>query len=87
MKKTAHWDLHNLYSSPDISRPIKLKRRSWAGHVARMGEERKLYKVWVGKPEGNRHSEDRGVDGRMGLKWTLGDWLGGGCGVYSPCSG
>jgi hypothetical protein len=24
----------------------------WAGHVARMGEERKLYKVLVGKPEG-----------------------------------
>jgi hypothetical protein len=23
----------------------------WAGHVARMGEERKLYKVLVGKPE------------------------------------
>jgi hypothetical protein len=26
----------------------------WAGHVARMGEERKLYKVLVGKPEGKR---------------------------------
>jgi hypothetical protein len=24
----------------------------WAGHVARMGEERKVYKVLVGKPEG-----------------------------------
>jgi hypothetical protein len=24
----------------------------WAGHVARMGEERKVYKVSVGKPEG-----------------------------------
>jgi hypothetical protein len=27
----------------------------WAGHVARMGEERKLYKVLVGKPEGKNH--------------------------------
>jgi hypothetical protein len=23
----------------------------WAGHVARMGEERKLYNVLMGKPE------------------------------------
>jgi hypothetical protein len=26
----------------------------WAGHVARMGEDRKVYKVLVGKPEGKR---------------------------------
>ena len=26
----------------------------WAGHVARMGERRGLYKVLVGKPEGKR---------------------------------
>jgi hypothetical protein len=26
----------------------------WAGHVARTGEERKVYKVLVGKPEGRR---------------------------------
>jgi hypothetical protein len=26
----------------------------WAGHVARMAEERKVYKVLVGKPEGKR---------------------------------
>jgi hypothetical protein len=26
----------------------------WAGHVARMGEERKVYKVLVGKPKGKR---------------------------------
>jgi hypothetical protein len=26
----------------------------WAGHVALMGEERKVYKVLVGKPEGKR---------------------------------
>jgi hypothetical protein len=34
-----------------------------------MGEDRKVYKVMVGKPEGKRHAEDRGVDGRMGSKW------------------
>jgi hypothetical protein len=29
----------------------------WAGNVARMGEERKLYKVLMGKPEGKRPLE------------------------------
>ena len=31
---------------------IKSRRMRWAGHVARMGEERGLYKILVGKPEG-----------------------------------
>jgi hypothetical protein len=26
----------------------------WAGHVARIGEDRKLYKIFVEKPEGKR---------------------------------
>jgi hypothetical protein len=34
--------LHNLYSSPDITMQIKSRRMRWAGHVARMGKERKL---------------------------------------------
>jgi hypothetical protein len=45
-----------------------------------MGEERKLYKVLVGKPEGKNHLEDQGVDGRMGSDWILGT-LAGGLGV------
>ena len=28
------------------------RRMRWAGHVARMGEERGVYRVLVGKPEG-----------------------------------
>jgi hypothetical protein len=47
-------ELHNLYSSPDIIRQVKSMRMRWAGHVARMGEERKVNKVLVGKPEGKR---------------------------------
>jgi hypothetical protein len=43
-------ELHNLYSSPDIIRQIKSRRMRWAGHVARMGEDRKVYKSLVGKP-------------------------------------
>jgi hypothetical protein len=30
-----------------------------------MGEERKVYKVLVGKPEGKNHLEDQGVGGKM----------------------
>jgi hypothetical protein len=33
-------------------RQIKSRRMRWAGHVTRMGEERKVYKVLVRKPEG-----------------------------------
>jgi hypothetical protein len=51
--------LHNeklqiLYSSPNIIRKIKSRRMRWAGHVARMGEERNVYRVLMGKPEGKR---------------------------------
>jgi hypothetical protein len=52
--RTLHsGELHNLYSSSDIIRQIKLRRMRWAGHVARMAEGRSLYRVLVGKPEGN----------------------------------
>jgi hypothetical protein len=51
-RKMHNEELHNLYSSQNIIRQIK--RMRWAGHVARMGEERKVYKVLVGKPEGKR---------------------------------
>jgi hypothetical protein len=70
-------ELHNLYSSPDIIRQIKLRRMRWAGHVASMGEERKVYRVLVAKPDGKDHLKDQGVDGRMGSKWTLGRLAGG----------
>ena len=45
-------ELNDLYSTPNIVRVIKLRRMRWAGHVARMGEERGVYRVLVGKPEG-----------------------------------
>jgi hypothetical protein len=42
----------------------------WAGHVACIGEGRKVYKGLVGKPAGKDHLKDQGIDGRMGSKWT-----------------
>jgi hypothetical protein len=43
-----------LYTSPDIIREIESRRMRWAGHVARMGEGRNVYRVLVGKPERKR---------------------------------
>jgi hypothetical protein len=81
-RKLHYGELHNLYSAPNIIRQIKSRLMRWAGNVARMGEDRKLYKVLVRKPEGRKHTEDQGVDGRMGSKWILGrmagesvDWI------------
>jgi hypothetical protein len=81
-RKLHNEELHNLYSSPDIIRQVKSRRMRWAGHVARMGEERTVYKVLVGKPEGMRpvrRPRRRWKDGiRMDLrKIGLGsvDWI------------
>jgi hypothetical protein len=53
-RKLHSEELHTLYSCPDVMRQVKSRRMRWAGHVARMGEERKLYKVFVGRPKGKR---------------------------------
>jgi hypothetical protein len=75
-----------LYSSPDIIRQIKSRRMRWAGHVARMGEGRNVYRVLVGKPEGKKTLERPRRRWGMGSKWTLGRSVGG-CGVDSAGSG
>jgi len=57
---TSEWrKLHNeelnvLYSSPNIVREIKSRRMRWAGHVARMGAGRGVYRILMGKPGGKR---------------------------------
>jgi hypothetical protein len=43
-----------MYSSPSIVRVIKARRMRWAGNVARMGEVRGAYNIFVGRPEGRR---------------------------------
>ena len=45
-------ELNDLYCSPSIVRVIKSRRMRWVGHVAHMGEKRGIYRVLVGKPEG-----------------------------------
>jgi hypothetical protein len=45
-RKLHNEELHNLYSSPKIIRMIKSRGIRCAGHVARMGETRNLYRFW-----------------------------------------
>ena len=76
-------ELNDLHSSPYIVRVIKSRRMSWARHVVRMGEERGVYRVLVGKPEGKRplgRPRRRWVDNiRMDLQevgYGYMDWVG-----------
>jgi hypothetical protein len=88
-RKLHNEELHNLYSSPSIIRIIKLRRMRCAGHVARMGEKRNMYRLLVGKPEGKRPL------GRPRLRWIgnikmdlleiglkVADWIGLSQGTY-----
>jgi len=62
-----------------------IERLRWAGHVARMGESRDLYRVWWGNLRRRDHWGDPGVDGRITLRgifrewdlglWTISSWL------------
>jgi hypothetical protein len=53
-RKLHKEELHNLWSSPHIIKQINSRRMRWQGHVAYMEEDKKVYKVLVGKPEARR---------------------------------
>jgi hypothetical protein len=81
-RKLHSEELHNLYSSPNIIMQTKSRRMRWTGHVARMGEQRNVYRVLMGKPEGKRplgrprHRREDGI--RMDLSeidWGSVDWI------------
>jgi hypothetical protein len=80
-RKLHNEELHNLYSSPSIIRIIKSRRMRWAGHVERMEEKSKLYKILVGNPEGKRplgRPRRRWVDNiklaHVEISWEI--WIG-----------
>ena len=65
----------------NIVRVIKWRRMRWAGHAARIGEKRGVYRVLVGKPKGWRPRGDLGVDGCIilgwiSMRWDVGIWNG-----------
>jgi hypothetical protein len=51
-RKLHHEELHNFYSSPNVTRMIKSRMMRWIGYVANMGEKRNAHRVLVGKPGG-----------------------------------
>ena len=53
-RKLRNEELNDLYTLPNIVRVVKSRQMRWAGHVARMGEDRGVHRVLVGKPEGKR---------------------------------
>jgi hypothetical protein len=84
-------EINNLCSSPDIIRQIKSRRMRWAGHAARLGDEKNVYQVLVGNPEVDRQLgrprrrwEDGIIMDLSEIGWGTGlDWLriGIGCGL------
>jgi hypothetical protein len=65
-RKLLNEELHILYSFPNIIKQVKSRRMRWAGHVARIGEERNVYKVLMGDAEG------KSVLRRPGRRWENG---------------
>jgi hypothetical protein len=53
-RKLHNEGLNDLYYLPNIVRVVKSRRMRWAGHMARMGEDRGVHRVLVGKHEGKR---------------------------------
>jgi hypothetical protein len=64
---------HNLYVSQNIIRVIKSQRMRWARHVACIEEMKNSYETVVRKPERRDQLTDLGEDGRIILKWILGE--------------
>ena len=62
-RKLHNEELSDLYSLPNIVRVVKSGRLRWAGHVARMGQGRGVYRVLVGKLDRKRPL------GRLRRRW------------------
>jgi hypothetical protein len=70
-----------MYFSPNIIRQTKSARMRWAGHLARMGEEKNVYRVLVGEHKGRRPFERPRRRWEDGIKMDLrevgwGGWSG-----------
>jgi hypothetical protein len=82
LRKFHNEELHDLYTPQTIVRVTKSRMR-WAGHVARLGHGKGVYRFLVGKPEGKRpllRPKCRWEDSiKMALQevgWRGRDWIG-----------
>jgi hypothetical protein len=75
LKQLDNEELRDLYSLQSIIRITRSRRMGWAGHVARMGENRNAFRLLVEKPEGGRY-EVQDVGGWILLRWILERWDG-----------
>jgi hypothetical protein len=48
-RKLHNEELNDLYCLPNIVRVIKWGRMRWAGHLARTGERKNAYRIFMGK--------------------------------------
>ena len=74
-------ELNEFYSLPKIVRVIKSRRMSWAGRVARMGEERGRIGSWWGnrrerRPLGRSRRRYCIILGWISRRWDVGIWTG-----------
>jgi hypothetical protein len=69
-RKLHNEELNDLYSSPNIFRTIKLRRIRWAGHVARMEEERCAQGVGRENQRERSHWGDQNASERIILRWV-----------------
>ena len=80
-RKLHNEERNDLYCSPNVVRVIKWRRMRWAGHVARMGEERGCIGSWWGNRRERDHWGNLGIDGWVILgwisrRWDVGMWTG-----------
>ena len=81
-RKLHNEEISDMYSLPNIVYGVKSRRMRWAGHVARMGEGRGVYRVLVEKHEGKRPlgRPRRRWEGNIKtdlqeVGWGCGDWM------------
>jgi len=80
-RKLYNEELNVLYSSPNIVQVTKSRRKKWAGHVARMGDGRSVYRILVGNLRERDQWGYPGGNGRIILRlifrnWDVGVWTG-----------
>jgi hypothetical protein len=73
-RKLHNDELNGLYSLPNIVRVVKSRRMRWARHVAPMGRGEVCTGFWRGNLRGRDRWGDRGVDGRIILRWIFKKW-------------